>query len=111
MKNTIVLFLLSIGVTTTSCAIMEESQIALADGIVYTVVEPIRTKSVTQADSLQIALECQINKKLFLVHQIRKTNGVFVLDLTDQDIVQLSIPDSLCIWANEFLDELNGNGE
>ena len=94
----------SIAFLLTACAIMEEQE-PLADkgnnrrsiaGTPY-------TKSLSQEDSLQLVIAFQTDKRNMLLHQIKEDDGVFVLDMTDDDARNLSIPDSLYHWAQDIV--------
>lgn len=65
---------------------------------------PPVTKGMLQEDSLQVIIAYQTNKELMLFHQIKEKDGRFVLELTQDDVRALDIPDSL---YNEVLDIIN----
>lgn len=90
-----------------ACAIIEEAEDTSTQINHFTVEDYAETKSVIQEDSTQVAMRCQSNKKLILIHQIIQRDGIYYLNLTDQDISQLSIPDSLYNWAQNCVLRLN----
>ena len=59
------------------------------------------TKGLVQEDSLQRIIAYQTDKTLLLLHQIKERDGVLVLDLTEAEIRELNIPESL---VNEVLE-------
>lgn len=94
-----------------ACAIIEEAQENTKHKVSWHVNAPVQTKSGSPVDTLQLALDCQTNKSLLLVHQIKKNNGEYVLGLSENDAAQLCIPDSLYFWAQECVRVLNGEIE
>lgn len=92
-----------------SCSIMREE--IITDGIKertrLTVIEEPITKSLIQEDSLQRIIRFQTDKEFLLLHQIKCREDVFYLDLTQNEITELNIPDSLYHWATNFVECLN----
>lgn len=90
-----------------SCSIMEETPITTSQRQAWTIQEHAATKSGPLIDSLQYLISFQTNKRIILMHQIKKRNGAYYLDLTQTDIESLSIPDSLHQWALNYVKCLN----
>jgi hypothetical protein len=108
MKRQEILLLVITSAIISACAVIEETEgIYSVKNDTFADTKTITTKSVIQEDSLQVALQCQTNKRLILIHQIKQLDGVFYLNLTEQDIAQLSIPDSLYVWAQNCVLALN----
>ena len=95
---------LSIGLFLSACAIIVESEPVVPERRNYRVApKSMYTKSMIQEDSLQLVMDFQKNKEVMLLHQIKELNGCFYLDLTEADIRELNIPDSLCDKVNELI--------
>ena len=90
-----------------SCAIVEEYEPTTEERFNMTIVGPTFTKGMAQEDSLLCIMAYQTNKTLMLLHQIKEKDGVFFLDLTDEDIRELSIPESLYHNVMEMIDGAN----
>ena len=65
------------------------------------------TKGLVQEDSLQRIIAYQTDKTLLLLHQIKERDGVLVLDLTEAEIRDLYIPESLVYEVLEMIIAVN----
>ena len=109
MKNTTKITTILVFLTISACAIVEESEPAAGERINRSVTGPMYTKGLVQEDSIQRIIAYQTDKTLLLLHQIKERDGVLVLDLTEAEIRELNIPESLVNDVLEMIDEANGN--
>lgn len=110
MKNKAILSFIKAslaGLIMASCAIVEEYEPTKEERLKMTIVGPTFTKGMAQEDSLLCIMAYQTNKTLMLLHQIKEVDGVFFLDLTEDDIRELSIPESLYNDVMEMIDGAN----
>lgn len=90
-----------------SCATMEEAEPFTQEKSNGEVAKPISTKAMIQEDSLQLIMAFQTNKKNMLLHQIKEVDGIIILDIVEEDIRDLNIPDSLYNWALRLVNSAN----
>lgn len=96
-------------VIVSACSVMREESEPLNRGMIPSrnVVESPYTKGNVQEDSLKQVMAYQSDKRMMLVNQIKSSDGVFYLNLSEEDVAELNIPDSLYRWALNFVESLN----
>lgn len=96
-------------VIVSACSVMREESEPLNRGMTlsHNVVESPYTKGNVQEDSLKQVMAYQSDKRMMLVNQIKSSDGVFYLNLSEEDVAELNIPDSLYRWALNFIESLN----
>ena len=92
-----------------ACSIIKEEVAPIIDTgkINRYVEESTLTKGSIFVDSIQLSINYQTNKRMMLIHQIKNNNGLYYLDFSEKDIMELAIPDSLFCWALDFVNSLN----
>lgn len=92
-----------------ACSVMREESSPSNKGMTPSrhVVESPYTKGSVQEDSLKQVIAYQSDKRMMLVNQIKSSDGVFYLNLSEEDVAELNIPDSLYRWALNFVESLN----
>ena len=100
---------LSVLIGLLSCAIMEEAQPIANEKPKYFVTNPLYTKGLVQDDSLQRVVSFQTDKTIMLLHQIKKENGRLLLDLSETEVYELALPDSLYYNIMTVIESINNS--
>ena len=108
-RKKIAVFASATVVIVSACSVMREESAPSNRGMTPSrnVVESPYTKGNVQEDSLKQVIAYQSDKRMMLVNQIKSSDGVFYLNLSEEDVAELNIPDSLYRWALNFVESLN----